>query len=87
MALFLQFKHSGITAVWLASTRLTYDVRCIWDDAFVSTCVCMLRTVSFASTTTNTKELIIVTFQKVAGALYISDFENDGSSQKSVYDS
>ena len=37
-----------------------------------------------ATTTTTTKVLIIVTLHKVAGALYISDLKNDGSSQKSV---
>jgi len=36
------------------------------------------------ATTTTTKVLIIVTLHKVAGALYISDFKNNGSSQKSV---
>jgi len=36
------------------------------------------------NTTTTTNVLIIVTLHKVAGALYISDLKNDGSSQKSV---
>ena len=36
------------------------------------------------TTTTTTNVLIIVTLHKVAGALYISDLKNDGSSRKSV---
>ena len=39
-----------------------------------------------ATTTTTTNVLIIVTLHKVAGALYLSDVKNDGSSQKSVSD-
>jgi len=36
------------------------------------------------TTTTTTNVLIIVSLHKVAGALYISDLKNYGSSQKSV---